>query len=122
MDTIFTFNTRGNIFLEVMEEHLSISKITMKREIWQLFDDLRDALNKSGVQYSDLKGALVPKLDKHEAAFIFDSTSCDSNFYGGEVVEKLFPLLDSRAKHSILAGMGTILICMTQVCIVPVCR
>lgn len=104
MDTIFTLNARGNVFLEVMSTQLGISQPRMMAEIQAMFRSTVQDLKKSGIDYSSLKTALVPALDRNEAAFIFDSTAIKDSCYGAEAMSKVLPLLDSRSTQSVLAG------------------
>lgn len=77
MDTIFTLNARGNVFLEVASEYFKISQPQMRVEIQAMFRSAVRDLGKKEINYTKLKTALVPSLDHHEAAFIFDSTEID---------------------------------------------
>ncbi len=104
MDTIFTLNARGNVFLDVASKRLNISQSKMRTEIQTMFHSMVQDLDKSGLRYADLKTALVPSLDHHEAGFIFDSTAIESNIYGAEVMSRVLPLLDPRSTQSCLVG------------------
>jgi hypothetical protein len=104
MDTIFTLNARGNVFLEVISDHFKISQPRMMAEIQAMFRSTVRDLDKSGIDYAKLKTALVPSLDRHEAGFIFDSTAIDFGSYGAEVMSRILPLLDPKSTQSVLVG------------------
>lgn len=104
MDTIFTLNARGNVFLEVVSESFNISQPRMMVEIQSMFRSAVRDLSKSGVDYTKLKTALVPSLDRNEAGFIFNSTAIESSSYGREVMHQILPLLDPKSTQSILVG------------------
>ena len=44
----------------------------------------------------------MPSLDRHEAAFVFDTL--ESQWHGGEALEIIIPALDRRSHHSFLGG------------------
>jgi hypothetical protein len=104
MDTIFTLNARGNVFLEVISDHFKISQPRMMAEIQSMFRSTVRDLGKSGIDYAKLKTALVPSLDRHEAGFIFDSTATDTCSYGAEVMSHVLPLLGLESTQSVLVG------------------
>ena len=104
MDTIFTLNARGNVFLEVASEYFKISQPQMRVEIQAMFHSTVRDLGKKGISYTKLKTALVPSLDHHEAALIFDSTAIDSGNYGAEVMSHVLPLLGPNSTQSVLVG------------------
>lgn len=104
MDTIFTLNARGNVFLEVVSAEFKISQPRMMAEIQAMFRSTVRDLGKKGVEYAKLKTALIPSLDRHEAGFIFDSTAIESGSYGSEVISHILPLLDARSTQSVLVG------------------
>lgn len=104
MDTIFTLNARGNVFLEVVSDVFAISQPRMMTEIQSMFRSTVRDLKKSGVDYAKLKTALIPSLDHNEVGFIFDSTAIESSSYGRVIMHEILPLLDPRSTQSILAG------------------
>jgi DNA-binding ferritin-like protein (Dps family) len=104
MPTIFTLNSRSHVMLEVMRDHYGVTAPHMRREIQGLHGKLINILNSKGIKYEDLRVALVPVMDRQEAAFIFDSTAFDSSFYGREIFNHVLPLLEPNATQSILVG------------------
>lgn len=76
----------------------------MKREIQRMHVEVVRALAAKNIEYADLRSALVPAMDRHEATLIFDSRLVGSNLYGPEVFNRLLPLLDARTTQSILHG------------------
>jgi hypothetical protein len=104
MPTIFTINSRSYVMLEVMRDHFGIIAQRMRREIQALQRELIAILNSKGINYDELRAALVPRMDRQEAAFIFDSTAFESGHYGRETFNHVLPLLESRSTQSILVG------------------
>lgn len=104
MDTIFTLNARGNVFLEVTSDAFEISQSRMMTEIQSMFQNTVRDLKKSGVDYANLKTALVPSLEHNEIGLVFDSTAIESSSYGREAMQAILPFLDPRSTQSILAG------------------
>lgn len=104
MTTIFTLNSRGNVFLEAIRDHFKIPAVRMRREIVEMHRAVVQVLSKKGIEYAHLRNGLVPQMDKHEAAFIFDSTEVASGLYGPEAIQRLLPLLESNSTQSLLVG------------------
>lgn len=90
--------------LEVLRDHYKISAPRMRLEIQALHRDLIGILASKGIDYNSLRSALVPTMDRQEAAFIFDSRAFESGFYGRETFNHVLPLLDPRSTQSILHG------------------
>lgn len=87
-----------------MRDHFGIAAPRMRREIQALHNELIEILNSKGIKYESLRAALVPNMDRQEAALIFDSMACKSGLYGREIFEHLLPLLEPRSTQSILVG------------------
>lgn len=90
--------------LEVIRDEFGLSPEQMRREIAVLQADLLSILRSKSIDYTLLRSALTPSIDRHEAAFLFDSQAFDSNLYGRETFNYLLPLLDPRSTQSILHG------------------
>lgn len=86
--------------LEVMRDYIAISEPRMHREIQGLHKELIKILCSKGIKYENLRAALVPVMDRQEAAFIFDSTTFESNLYGREALKSILPLLEPSASAS----------------------
>jgi hypothetical protein len=54
VETIFTLNARGNIYLDVVREHFSLSERQIRIEIQTMFRQTVRALATSGVDYQKL--------------------------------------------------------------------
>ncbi len=104
MIPILTLNTRSHVMLEVIRDEFGLSPEQMRREIAVLQADLLSILRSKSIDYTLLRSALTPSIDRHEAAFFFDSQAFDSNLYGRETFNYLLPLLDPRSTQSILHG------------------
>lgn len=101
---IFTLNARDNVMLEFMRGLFKLTTTVMHQEIQGLHIATQEILQSKGIDYAQLKSGLVPVADRDEAAFIFDSQSIDSSWYGLEVAKATIPLLDKRSTQSVLCG------------------
>jgi hypothetical protein len=90
--------------LEVMRDYFGITASRMRSEIQGLHKELIKILDSKGIKYESLRSALVPVMDRQEAAFIFDSEAFDSGNYGRETFRYILPLLEPRATQSLLVG------------------
>lgn len=104
MQPIHTINARGHLMLGTIRDFFNVGAPEMRREILHMHEYTVRILASKGIDYAELRSALVPKADKHEAAFVFDSTEIDSMAYGREVLSHLLPLLDKRVTQSVLCG------------------
>ncbi len=102
--SIHTVNAREHIMLEITRDHFGLTPEVMFREIQGMVATTVDILNSKGIKYQDLRSALVPMVDKHEAGFIFDTQDIESSLYGLEVMKQLLPLLDLKSNHSVQCG------------------
>jgi hypothetical protein len=101
---IFTLDARDNIMLEVMRDYFGLTNPVVKCEIQAMHQATVTALASKGIRYSELRSALVPQADRHEAGFIFDSQCIKSSWYGLEVARAYLPLLDKRTTQNVLCG------------------
>lgn len=76
----------------------------MRHEILAMHKETVSILKSKGINYAELRPGLVPRSDREEAVFIFDSTKIDNGAYGRQVFFKLLPLLESKGVQSILVG------------------
>lgn len=90
--------------LELMRDYFKLDSNAMHREIQAMHVDVIQALKKKGIQYADLKAALVPATDRHEAGFVFDTREISSSWYGEEVAQQFLPLLGKQSTQSVLCG------------------
>ncbi len=100
---IFTLNARGNILFEVTRDYFNLTDKHMHNEIQKMHTVVQQILATKKISYDKLKYALVPKTDRHEAGFIFDSQSLDS-WYGYEVAKIMLPLYNKDMTQSVLWG------------------
>jgi len=106
--TIHTLEARGNILLEVVKDRSGASDSAMRRLIWQAAEELARMLSRKGVNYAELKSALVPQTDKAEIALFFDRASIESTAYGWQIPPRVVSLLSPTSSHSVLHGdLGT---------------
>ncbi|MBQ0799632.1 MAG: hypothetical protein KBT63_10135 [Porticoccaceae bacterium] len=102
--SIHTIDARGHIMLETMRDYFDLSSDVMLREIQGMVSTTVDILSSKEIKYQDLRSALVPRTDRFEAGFIFDSQDIESSWYGLEVMKELLPLLDLKSNHSVQCG------------------
>ncbi|CAI8774459.1 WYL domain-containing protein [Pseudomonas sp. IT-P258] len=104
-DYIHTLEARSDSTLEILESVLQLDTEQMHRTIWGSYLALRAELDAKGIDYKDLKNALIPLTRKKiETAFLFDWTKFSSDFYGHEVMDMLLPKLDRGGARSLLYG------------------
>ena len=103
---IYTFNNVGNVLYSVAKESFKMSDKQVYDMIQQEFVRMKKRLKQKGIEYENLKKALVPNAEKsrHEICLIFDKTLIKSTCYGKMIFEKLIPLLDKKSVYSILVG------------------
>jgi len=102
-ETVLTIEARSNIQLEVIADQFGMSAQEIFREIWSNVRHLRSVLSQKGIDYLELAGALVPKTDREERAFVFDWSQM-GGWYGGEVMSCLLPALHRNSSRSVLIG------------------
>lgn len=106
-DIIHTLEARSNFQLEWLKSRFHLNGVQMHRAIQGSYLALRVALDAKGIDYKELKNALVPLTKKIETAFFFDWTKFSTNFWGHEVMDMLLPQLDRTGTRSILYGDWT---------------
>jgi hypothetical protein len=102
--SIHTIDARGHIMLETMRDYFGLSPEVMYQEIHDMVTATIDVLDSKGIKYQELRTALVPRTNRTEAGFIFDSQDIESNWYGLEVMRQLLPLLEPKSNHSVQCG------------------
>lgn len=99
---IFTLDGRDNVLLEIISQ--DVDRTSIYKFINKTFDEMVSVLKQKGIEYAELKNALVPHHNKREIAFVFNRENIDSGWYGNDVFVRIIPLLDKRSSHSILVG------------------
>lgn len=102
--TIYTLDARDNFILEFTKEYFSLSDEIMHKEIVNSFIECLNILKEKKINYSDLKSALSPSIDKREIALVFDTSKIESSRYGLFIFDKIIELFDKKSKHSVLVG------------------
>lgn len=103
IETIFTIDARDNILLEVMKLHFNLDDGQIYTEINSALQNLISILKNKGINYQDIKSALIPS-EKKEIALVFDTKQIESAWYGLPVMSSILPLLDKNSSHSVLVG------------------
>lgn len=106
-DIIHTLEARSNFQLEWLKSRFQLNGEQMHRAIQGSYLALRAGLDAKGIDYKELKNALVPLTKKIETAFFFDWTRFSTNFWGHEVMDMLLPRLERTGTRSILYGDWT---------------
>lgn len=103
---IYTFDAKGFLLYPLMKSVLKLSDDSVYKSIQDGFQILLKQLDRKGISYNALKGALIPNQDKDrfETCFVIDSAQIDCADYRNYVFEKLIPLLDKESTYSILDG------------------
>ena len=103
-DAIYTLEARSHMLLEVVAEHFKLSDAQMFREIQNHHKTLVQVLSSKGIQYADLKNALVPTTDRNERAYLFNWRELGEANYGRVIVERALPAFQPQSTHSVLLG------------------
>ena len=104
MTPIWTLGARDSVFLDAVAAEFNLSWLEMNEEILGAHTRTLQILADKDLQYEGMKNALIPRKERSEAAFVFDSTAMDSGWYGFDVASALIPLLPRRHECSILSG------------------
>lgn len=105
MSRIHTLNARGNLLFAAIREHYKWTDDRTFREIQRTHSDFLEILSAKGISYDELRNALTPQTNKHEAAFLFDENRCSPDRIPGvDAADAVFKLLPSKTTHSILGG------------------
>lgn len=101
---IYILNARDNMIMDLINSMIP----EVHQDINNNFDILLKQLSKKGINYYELKNALIPSRDeeKFEIAFIFNSRKlCETTmFYGEEIFKKILPILNKESTQSIFIG------------------
>ena len=103
VETIFTLDARDNIILEVVKSLFNLDKSQIYTEINSALEYLISILKNKGINYQELKSALVPS-EKKEIALVFDTSQIESYWYGLSVMSAILPLFHKKSSHSVLVG------------------
>lgn len=101
---IFTLNARDNIYLDLLKNWLFLDEEYIYDNINGAFHDCVSELEMMNLKYEDLKYALIPRTDRREVAFVFDTLQVRSSYYGKEIFSHIIPLLSKKGANSILFG------------------
>lgn len=103
---IYTINTRSSILYPLIKSYFKLSETKIYNILNQEFEAMKKHLKNKGINYEDLKRALIPNQDKdnNEVCFVFDSTLIENSMYGYEIFNKIIQLQDQQSTYSILAG------------------
>ena len=104
MTTVHTLNARDGLGLVSAKSYFEMSARQFRSFVLAHHQLLDAELTRSDVAYADLGPALVPQTKRHEMALLFNSDRISGHFYGRRVAERLIPLLDAGATHSVMAG------------------
>ena len=86
--SIHTVDARGHIMLETMRDYFGATPKVMFREIQSMVNTTVDVLKDKGLKFQELRTALVPRTDRFESGFIFDTQDIESSWYGLEVMKQ----------------------------------
>lgn len=107
--TIHLLNNYTYLGLTNTVDHFSLNPSQARRLIRVEHHQLVQMLAREGIDYSQLGNALVPKANRHEIAFIFNSTAITSGMYGYSFAEKWIPILKTDGPEKTSVKVGDIL-------------
>lgn len=101
---IHTLNAWDHITLEGIRDRFQMDPIPMQDAIEGMLGQTEEILASKGIQYGNLKSALVPSPKRREVAIVFDTQKVRESRYSIPIYSALIPLLLPQSNHSILAG------------------
>jgi hypothetical protein len=103
---IWTIEARENVMLDVISSDFGLSPERMQNEIRAAHSQTVNILASKGVKYEQLRGALTPRRDRYEFAFVFDSKTTDGKYgYTIPAQERILALLPAKDfSCSLLSG------------------
>ncbi|MGW1347447.1 hypothetical protein ACWCOV_40790 [Kribbella sp. NPDC002412] len=102
---IHTLNGRDSIRLDLAATAVGATPSEMRQSIVAEHERLVGLLQSAGINYQDLRSALVPQTNRFEGVFIFDtSTLVDEWSYVQPIAQRIIPLLNPAGRHSFLCG------------------
>lgn len=104
MEPIFCIDARNNILLETLQGYFNLDTKQIFDEINRMFTEMISVLSSKNIKYENLKSALIPRPDRNEIVFVFDTLKIESAWYGNEVFKNIIPLFDKKSNHSVLCG------------------
>lgn len=102
--TVHTLDGRNNVMLEVIRDRYKLAPERMHREIQAVARQTSDFLASKGVDYADLRAALVPQQDRREAVFLYNIDFKDSGSYSVPVHQRLLKIINSQGSRSVMHG------------------
>lgn len=106
--TIHSLNNYTNVGLTSLVEALELNPQAVRALILGGYLSVESQLAAVGIRYASLKGALVPNNRRYEAAFFFDSTCIDSDFYGLEIADHWIPAVAQFGPTTTALSVGDI--------------
>lgn len=104
---IHSINSYTNVLIEVIAKSQDLSDHEVHKLLRAMHQQVVSTLLAKGINYNDLSTALTPRSNKHEIAFVFDSSRATSSYYGGEFSEVWLSALHSAGgptRTAILEG------------------
>lgn len=103
---IYSINADSYLLYPVYK---SIFNISDEKVFYMINDDfsyLKEELSNKGINYAELKSALIPNQDnsKNEVCLVFDTSLNDGSNYGMEIFSKLITLFNKVSTFSVLSG------------------
>lgn len=109
--SIHCVDTTSYVLLHALEELFDLQPSSLGSFIWDAHREVVQNLRLEGVDYRQLNAALVPKPDRLEVAFLFDSTRApESSLYGYSFAEVWIPLLRRLGPEKTTYSLGDVLV------------
>lgn len=109
--SIHCVDTTSYTLLGSLEELLDLQPWSLGGLIRDAHREVVEDLRSEGVDYEQLNAALVPKPDRLEVAFVFDSTKAtEPNLYGYSFAEVWIPLLRRLGPRKTTYSLGDVLV------------
>lgn len=109
--SIHCVDTTSYTLLGSLEELLDLQPWSLGGLIRDAHREVVEDLRSEGVDYAQLNAALVPKPDRLEVAFVFDSTkAAEPNLYGYSFAEVWIPVLRRLGPQKTTYALGDVLV------------
>lgn len=108
--SMHVLNSYTNTSLSSMARYFDFESEQMRRYIRVAHHHATNDLANAGVNYEELKNALIPIRGRREVAFLFDSTVVESGFYGLEVAKLWLPAVQQYGPDKTVIRNGDIIL------------
>jgi len=107
--SIHILNNYSYVGLTSYVDHFGLSADQVRTLVRVEHHHLVSQLASQGIQYAELRPALVPRADRFETAYILDSTRIEDGNYGRAYAERWIPAIKAHGPAKSVLRVGDIL-------------